>query len=201
MKKSANYDFWLPEAILTDDANIEQISENFGKLDIITKTPIAIQSNSIANSYQLIMPFKALNNGTQLLFIPLYDNTGAATLEILANGVSMGIKKIVNSSGAQIDTAYSIRQNQVYLLRYNAVMDDENGAFELFNLGDATIDPLTAQTITYDDYGRPITVTTNFVTYQITYNSDGTLNTISNGAKTMQAQYNEWGQFIGTVIL
>ncbi len=140
MKKSTNYDFWLPETIPGDAADIDQISNNFSKLDTITRTPIASQTNSIANTYQVKMPFKQLNNDVRFLFIPLYANTGASTIEVIgANENSFGNKKIVDGEGVQISAANTIQSNKVHLLKYDASAEGGEGAFGLFLLSDPNV--------------------------------------------------------------
>jgi hypothetical protein len=135
MLRSSNYNFYLPEAITTDGADIEQVSENFAKLDTITKTPSVIQTNGAANAYQISLPVKQLNNDVRIIFIPLYNNTGASTLEILGhNGVSLGVKKIVNAEGVQISTVDMILAKKLYLLTYDAAADGGAGAFVIADI-------------------------------------------------------------------
>lgn len=149
MKRSSNYNFYLPETITTDVADVEQLSENFAKLDTITKTPSAVQSNGAANVYQISLPLKQLNNDVRFIFIPLYSNTGASTLEILGHGgVSMGIKKIVNTDGIQISIANMIQAKKLYLLTYDATADSGAGAFILSMISSDMLTD-TATGITY----------------------------------------------------
>ena len=94
-------------------------------------TPIVVQSNAVANTYQGSMPFEAYTDALKFVFVPLADNTGASTLEITYDGVSLGTKKIVDVTGTQISTADRILARIPYLVEYDSTQDGGNGAFIL----------------------------------------------------------------------
>lgn len=58
---------------------------------------------------------------------------------------------------------------------------------------------LFAYSLTYNYIGQPITAAANNKTYTMTYDSLNRLSTVSDGTKTIQCQYNDYGQFTGTV--
>lgn len=68
-------------------------------------------------------------------------------------------------------------------------------------ISDSPLNPLQACSITYNAAGQPEMVVSEGKTYTMTYDSKKRLNTVSDGLKTIQCQYNEWGQFTGTVIV
>ena len=60
---------------------------------------------------------------------------------------------------------------------------------------------LTPVIISYNAAGQPETVTSEGKTYTMTYDQYKRLDTVSDGVKTIRCQYNDWGQFTGTVIV
>lgn len=54
-------------------------------------------------------------------------------------------------------------------------------------------------TIEHNDNGFIETVTVGDMTYTMTYDSLNRLDTVSDGTTTIQCQYNDYGQFTGTV--
>lgn len=68
-------------------------------------------------------------------------------------------------------------------------------------ISDSPLNPLQAYSITYNAAGQPETVTSEGKTYTMTYDQYKRLDTVSDGLKTIRCQYNDWGQFTGTVIV
>ena len=102
---------------------------------------IAIQSNASTTAYQTAAPFRALFNGMKFGFVPLYDNTGAATLAV--NGLTA--VWLCDPAGTQITAAGALLAHRIYWLEYDSALNGGAGGFRVYL---HYVDLVSAQTIT-----------------------------------------------------
>lgn len=62
-------------------------------------------------------------------------------------------------------------------------------------------DNLPVFSTTYNEDGTVATITEGAIVYALTYNANKSIDTISNGSKTIQCQYDANGRFTGTILL
>lgn len=92
---------------------------------LVRDLSIALQNNTSTTDYTSYGAFER-----NLIFCPLYANTGAVTLNM--NG--LGAKHLCDSAGTQISTAGTLRARSLYLLEYDQTFDSGNGGWKVANL-------------------------------------------------------------------
>jgi hypothetical protein len=92
---------------------------------LVRDLSIALQSNTSTTAYESNGVFER-----NLIFCPLYANTGAVTLNM--NG--LGAKKLCDSTGTQISTAGVLQARNLYLLEFDQTLDSDNGGWKVANL-------------------------------------------------------------------
>ena len=131
---------------------------------------VAMQSNTSTTAYTTAFPFQELFTGLRILFMPLYSNSGAATLNI--NG--KGAKKLLNAAGVQISTAGAIRARELYWLEYDTAFDGGAGAFKCYPMS-MSITAGDGISLDQDADTRNVEVSASFINGKIRMTPEGGL--------------------------
>lgn len=116
----------LPEG--SDLVTRSAYSAQLQRIDRGLAHQIAEQTNTSTTAYTTDAPFQAYYTGMRFMFMPLYDNTGAATLNVN----SLGAKKLLDYAGNQLTAAGAIEARSTYWLEYDATLDGGAGAFKAY---------------------------------------------------------------------
>ena len=118
----------LPEG--SDLVTRAAYSAQLERIDSGLAHQIAEQTNTSTTAYTTDAPFQAYYTGLRFMFVPLYTNTAAATLNVN----SLGAKKLLDYAGNAV-TAGVIEARASYWLEYDAALDGGAGAFKTYPQG------------------------------------------------------------------
>lgn len=122
----------------------------------------ALQTNAIADDYECDAAFQELADEQSFVFIPIVDNTGAATIDV--NG--LGALALCASTGDQITGAGAIRAYHPYLLTYDSALDGAAGGWYCRALS-GDVMPLGVWDLRYVSCGVPPRVRRDIVTENV----------------------------------